>query len=143
MPQTLVANYRTRTAQAFGELSAGLGMVRRFAGANFINVATDAFTETGGTAALAAAASSQSVTFTTLASAARPMPAWQDVTGMLGWRHAFGDVDPLSSFAIQGNSFTIAGVPVATDAFVAEAGLSVSLSEAFKVGVVLHRADRS
>lgn len=135
MPQTLTANYKARVAQAFGEVSAGLGVVRPFAGANYINVATDAFTETGGSAALAAAASSQSVTFTTLGLRAQAAAGAATLNGALGWRHAFGDVAPLSSFTIQGAGFGVAGVPVAKDAFVAEAGVDVSLSKALKVGV--------
>ncbi|WP_322415205.1 autotransporter outer membrane beta-barrel domain-containing protein [Mesorhizobium huakuii] len=43
--------------------------------------------------------------------------------GMLGWRHAFGDITPTSSFAfVGGDAFTIAGVPISGDAAVIEAG---------------------
>ena len=56
--------------------------------------------------------------------------------GMLGWRHAFGDVTPLSSFAFAGSdSFTIAGAPIARDAMLVEAGFDVPLSSNATLGV--------
>jgi outer membrane autotransporter protein len=55
---------------------------------------------------------------------------------MVGWRHAFGDVTPLSSFAFAGsNAFTIAGTPIAEDAVLLEAGLDFSLSAKASLGV--------
>src|SRR5690606_22836121 len=49
--------------------------------------------------------------------------------GMLGWRHAFGDVTPTSNAAFTGSTaFTIAGVPIAEDEAVIEAGLNLALS---------------
>jgi outer membrane autotransporter protein len=54
---------------------------------------------------------------------------------MVGWRHAVGDLTPLSSFTIQGNGFTVSGVPIAEDAFVTEAGVDVLLSDAVILGV--------
>nr|WP_246252799.1 autotransporter domain-containing protein [Mesorhizobium camelthorni] len=55
---------------------------------------------------------------------------------MVGWRHAFGDVTPLSSFAFAGSDpFTIAGTPIAEDALVLEAGVDFGLTEKASLGV--------
>jgi outer membrane autotransporter protein len=45
--------------------------------------------------------------------------------GLLGWRHAYGDVAPEArlAFASGAAAFTVAGAPVSRDALVAEAGL--------------------
>jgi len=61
-----------------------------------------------------------------------------DVTlrGMAGWRRAFGDVTPQSTLAFAtGNAFTIAGVPIARDAAVVEAGLDLNLSPDARLGL--------
>ena len=48
--------------------------------------------------------------------------------GMLGWQHAHDDVTPVSTFAFDtGSPFAIAGMPIARDALVVEAGLDVAL----------------
>lgn len=49
--------------------------------------------------------------------------------GMIGWRHAFGDLTPESVHAVAGgDAFTIAGVPIAQDAAVIEANLDLKLT---------------
>ena len=134
--QTLTANYKARTMQAFGDIGADMGMLTPFAGANYINVATDAFSETGGMAALNAAASSQSIVFTALGARAQTDAGNGLVLhGMAGWRHAFGDVTPLDSLTIQSQGYTVAGVPVAADAFVAEAGVDMKVGNGATIGV--------
>jgi outer membrane autotransporter protein len=55
---------------------------------------------------------------------------------MAGWRHAYGDVTPLSSNAFAGgNAFTIAGVPIARDALALEAGVFVDLTRMARIGI--------
>lgn len=55
---------------------------------------------------------------------------------MLGWRHAFGDTTPLSTHTFAGSdAFAIAGVPIAKDAALVEAGLDVNLSKAASLGL--------
>ena len=56
---------------------------------------------------------------------------------MIGWRHAFGDTVPLSTmqFASGGSPFTIAGVPIARDAAVIEAGLDYAISPSATLGI--------
>jgi outer membrane autotransporter protein len=56
--------------------------------------------------------------------------------GTIGWRHAFGDVTPVAQNAFAGGAgFTIAGVPIDTDAAVVEAGLTMSLAPQARLGV--------
>jgi autotransporter-associated beta strand protein len=133
--QTLEASYNTRTAQAFVEASAALGPISPFAAANYINLSTDGYTETGGDAALTADASKQQVTFTTIGVRATFGNEWASLKGAVGWRHATGDLNSLQGFAIQGSSFTVAGVPIAESAVVAEAGVDFQLSPAVTIGV--------
>ena len=56
--------------------------------------------------------------------------------GMAGWRHAFG-ATPASthSFAAGGNAFTVAGVPLASDALVLETGFDVNLTPTATLGL--------
>ena len=52
------------------------------------------------------------------------------------WRHAFGDVTPTSTFAFAGgDAFTIAGVPVAKDSAVIEAGFDLQMSANATLGL--------
>lgn len=56
--------------------------------------------------------------------------------GTLGWRHAFGSVTPISTHAFaDGDAFTIAGVPIAKDAALIEAGVDLDLTEAATLGL--------
>ena len=57
--------------------------------------------------------------------------------GLLGWRHAYGDVAPaaLMTFAAGAAAFPVAGVPVDRDALVAEAGLDWQVNSAISLGV--------
>ncbi|UDL89715.1 autotransporter outer membrane beta-barrel domain-containing protein [Mesorhizobium sp. PAMC28654] len=140
----LSANYDAATAQAFGELAyktgAGPFAFEPFANLAYVNLHTDGFTETGGSAALASGSSTTDATFTTLG-----IRASTDVTvggvaatarGMFGWRHAFGDVTPLSTVVFAGGGdFTIAGVPIARDAMLVEAGFDVQLARNTTLGV--------
>ena len=56
--------------------------------------------------------------------------------GGLAWRHAFGDVHPKTTLAFAGSSaFTIAGLPIARDAALVEAGLDVAISRSATLGL--------
>jgi len=126
----LSADYDAGTAQLFGELAykaetSSSFKFEPFANLAYVSLHTDGFGETGGAAALTSAGSTTDATFTTLG-----LRGSTDFTlggidttarGMLGWRHAFGDVTPLSTVAI-------AGVPIAMDAAVVEAGLDLPIS---------------
>ncbi|MER9587011.1 autotransporter outer membrane beta-barrel domain-containing protein [Mesorhizobium sp. M0276] len=140
----LSADYDAGTAQAFGELAykadAGHFKFEPFANLAYVSVHTDGFTETGGAAALTSAGSTTNATFTTLGLRASTDLGLGEIKatarGMLGWRHSFGDDTPASSFAFAGGDlFTIAGVPVARDAAVVEAGLDLNMSANATLGL--------
>ena len=134
----LSADYDAGTRQMFGELAykaetSSSFKFEPFANLAYVSLHTDGFGETGGAAALTSAGSTTDATFTTLG-----LRGSTDFTlggidttarGMLGWRHAFGDVTPLLTVALAGgDAFTIAGVPIARDAAVVEAGLDLPIS---------------
>ncbi|TPI53940.1 autotransporter outer membrane beta-barrel domain-containing protein [Mesorhizobium sp. B3-1-1] len=140
----LSADYDAGTAQVFGELAykadASGFHFEPFANLAYVSVHTDGFTETGAAAALTSASTNNDATFTTLGlrGATDFALGGIDATarGMLGWRHAFGDVTPTSAFAFAGgDQFTIAGVPIARDAAVIEAGLDLNMSANATLGL--------
>ncbi|MGO4686133.1 autotransporter domain-containing protein [Hyphomicrobium sp. 2TAF46] len=142
---SLKGSYDAGTAQVFGELgygiNAGAARFEPFANLAYVNVDTDRFTEQGGAAALASRGSTTDATFTMLGFNASTKFTLGGIEatarGTLGWRHAFGDATPLSVMRFAGGSdaFSIAGVPIARDAAVIEAGLDLALSRAATLGV--------
>ena len=53
-----------------------------------------------------------------------------------GWRHAFGDLTPITSLAFNGSStFAIQGVPLAQDGASYGAGIDMSVAKDVLVGV--------
>jgi subtilase-type serine protease len=140
----LKSSSRAGTAQVFGEVGYGIRAGKMgfepFANLAYVGLATDRLHETGSAAALSAARATTNATFTTLG--LRASGAFElggigaEARGMLGWRHAFGDVTPLASLAFAaGSAFTIAGVPIARDAVVVEAGLDFAFSPSAVLGV--------
>ncbi|MCR6670126.1 MAG: autotransporter domain-containing protein [Devosia ginsengisoli] len=135
---TLHGVYNAGTFQAFGELAYGfeLGNGTRFepfANLAHVSLHTGSFSETGGAAALSGPGSNADVTFTTLGLRAEHTLALGTVDatlrGMVGWKHAFGEVTPDSTHAFaSGDAFTIAGAPIAKDAAVIEAGLDLNFT---------------
>lgn len=141
---SLTADYDAGTFQAFGELGytieTGAASFEPFINLAHVNVRTDGFTETGGAAALTTARSGTDTTFTTLGVRASADFAMGDATatarGMIGWRHAFGDITPLATHAFAGgNAFTVAGTPIAKDAAVLEAGLDFNITPTATLGL--------
>jgi outer membrane autotransporter protein len=140
----LTGDYSAGTFQAFGEAGYRIGMgavsIEPFANLAYVNLTTDGFTEKGGAAALAVHGETTEATFTTLG---LHLSSTFDLGGMtatargtFGWRHAFGDVTPTSIHAFAGgDAFTVAGVPIAKDAALVEAGLDLDLSEAATFGI--------
>jgi outer membrane autotransporter protein len=141
---SLTGDYSAGTFQAFGEAGYRIDTMTAsfepFANLAYVNLHTDGFTEKGGAAALHVRGETTETTFTTLgihlASAFDLGGMKAKARGTLGWRHAFGDITPLSTQAFAGgDAFTVAGVPIAKDAAVIEAGLDLSLTEAATFGV--------
>jgi outer membrane autotransporter protein len=132
------SSYGGGTAQAFGEIGYAFDYhhlaLEPFAGLAVVGVHTNGFAEAGGAASLIGAASDTSATFSTAGlrvAAALPGTAGLVAKGTIGWRHAFGTVTPTAqlAFAAGGTPFTVAGVPIAEDAALIEAGLDGRLSD--------------
>ncbi|MGA0564352.1 autotransporter domain-containing protein [Ancylobacter sp. VNQ12] len=140
----LSGDYDGDTAQLFADvgwrIAFGPAMLEPFAGLAYVNASSGGFTEAGGEAALSAKGSDAGVTFTTLGLRTSIDLALGSlrgqITGMAGWRHAFGDTDPTSTLSFAGGTpFSIAGVPLAEDTLVLEGGLSLPLSSAAHLAV--------
>jgi outer membrane autotransporter protein len=139
------ARYNGGTSQGFGEigykLAAGEVSLEPFANLAYVSLATDGFNEAGGSAALHVSADRENVTTTTLGLHAGEQidlggSAIFTARGGLGWRHAFGDVTPVSTAAFAGGSgFTIDGVPLAQDAMAIDAGFDAVLGDHLTAGL--------
>ncbi|WP_230978917.1 autotransporter outer membrane beta-barrel domain-containing protein [Ollibium composti] len=141
---SLTADYNAGTFQAFGEagyrIDTASASFEPFANLAYVNLHTDGFTEKGGAGALHADGQTTDTTFTTLgvrASTTFDLGGMKATArGMIGWRHAFGGTTPLASLAFSGGSpFAIAGVPIAKDTAVLEAGLDFAISDNATLGI--------
>jgi fibronectin-binding autotransporter adhesin len=142
--EDLTGRYGAGTAQAFGEfgyaMAAGPVAMEPFGNIAYVNLHSEGFTESGGVAALTALDSNTDTVFTTLGLRASAPFAFNGNFGLFrfsaGWRHAFGDVTPLSAFSIAGSDpFTVAGVPVLRDAAVIETGIDVNIRPNVAFGI--------
>jgi uncharacterized protein with beta-barrel porin domain len=130
---TTSSRYGGSVAQAFGEVGYRLDFPRYalepFVGGMAMNIHTNAFTESGGPAALTGASRSFDFGATTLGLRAEtPIVAGLPLLlkGLVGWRHVFGDVTPNAQLAFAstpGTPFTVAGAPIARDSALLEANL--------------------
>lgn len=136
--EVLSAAYGAATTQAFGEVGYRFeptpdAALEPFANLAFVRHGTNAFTESGGSTQLSAAAQAVNSTFATLGVRASQNFSIGTINitakGMLAWRHTFGGTTPTTDLAfVGGNSFSIAGVPVGRDAALIEAGLDFAFN---------------
>ncbi|CUK03407.1 Extracellular serine protease precursor [Achromobacter xylosoxidans] len=140
----LKAGYDGRTAQAFIDLGyrieAAAVALEPFANLAYVNLRTDGYRESGGAAALHASGQTTETTFTTLglraASGFELGRAQAMARGSLGWRHALGDIKPVATQAFSaGDAFTVAGVAIARDSAVIEAGLDLQVTPRTVLGL--------
>ncbi len=138
------AGYHAGTLQAFGELGYGIdaGAIRLepFANLAHVRLHTDGYRESGSEAALWGSSDNTDVTFTTLGLRAEHGlsigAAEATLRGTVGWRHAFGDTTPTARHRFSaGEAFTVAGVPIAKDSAVLEAGVDVKLTSRATFGL--------
>ena len=128
----------------FGEagyqLPIGSLLLEPVGGVSFVSLAIDGFSETGGAAALRAAADTANTTFTTLGvRSALELNDQVQARAMVGWRHAFGDTNPASTFTMAGSSpFTTMGAPTAADALIAELGIDARFTDTVVFGMAYH-----
>ncbi|YBV93884.1 autotransporter domain-containing protein (plasmid) [Phyllobacteriaceae bacterium JZ32] len=140
----LRADYDAGTFQIFGELGYRIDTTRvafePFANLAHVRVKTDGFAEKGGVAALTAGSETTDTTFTTLglrASAPLVLGSVEaQARGTIGWQHAYGDRTPVSTLAFgTGDAFSAAGIPLAEDTALVEAGFDFRLSRRATLGV--------
>lgn len=141
----LTADYGASTVQLFSELSYSWAATAGFtlepyAGLAWSDLRIRGFQETGGDAALTGQASRQQQTQTSLGLRARQdfdlggRQGW--LTAMLGWRHAFGDVDAKTQMSFDaGQPFTVAGTPIARNAALVGLGADMALGRNSSVGL--------
>lgn len=143
--ETLTANYNGGTVQAFGEVAYKVQLDKLlfepFANLSYVSVRTNGFTESGGVAALTGATRTTDSTFTTIGVRAQHDVALGSVdarlSGLVGWRHAFGNVDPSGSHAFASSSaFAITGAAISRNSAVLEAGIDFKISPAATLSVL-------
>jgi outer membrane autotransporter protein len=140
----LAGRYDAATFQTFGELGYRTDFrritVEPFAALAYVHFSNPGFAETGGPAALSAAAADTDTAFATLGIRGATQISLGGFTGSLhamgGWRIAAGMSSPASTFAFAGSDpFSVAGLPIARNAAAAEAGFDVNLSSSTSFGL--------
>lgn len=144
---SLSADYNAGTFQIFGELGYKMNVEQRFtiepyANLAYLHLRTDGFTEQGRNgAALNVQSDTMDTTLSTLgmrASTELDLGSMRTTARLdLGWRHAFGDVNPTTtaSFAAGSSLFTVAGNAIGKDTALIEAGLDFELSKSTTLGI--------
>ena len=135
LSEHLSASYGAHGWQLFTEVAhqieAGNVQLEPFAGLSSSHRNTNAFSESGGDAALRASSDISRTTFTTLGM--RSAIALGDVIqarAMVGWRHGFGDANPSSALALQGAAASsVMGAAIAEAGLVTELGIGANLTE--------------
>ena len=139
------ASYDGNTGQVFGEIALPLvsskSAVEPFAGLAWVRVDADGFTEQGGLAALTSGSNSIDTGYSTLGLRAASELLIGDMVviphASVAWQHAFDDVvaDAALAFITGGVDFTVAGVPIARDAALIEAGLMFNVDRDTTLGL--------
>lgn len=137
MTQQLTGAYDATTSQIFGEISyrqeIGRASFEPFANLAYVNVKNDGFSERGGAGALTVGGNTQDAVFTEIGLRAATDFRLQETPGRLhgslSWRHANGDVTPVTNMALAGGtSFEVRGAPLADNLAVLNAGVDFDLS---------------
>ncbi len=141
---SLDADYDAGTWQVFGELGyrveTGSATFEPFANLAYVRLRTDGYDESGSSAAaLSAGSDTTGTTFTTLglraASALNLGQVNSRLQGTIGWRHAYGDITPVSTHSFIGSdAFTVSGLPIGEDTAIVEAGIEFDLSPTSTLG---------
>jgi outer membrane autotransporter protein len=138
--------YGAGEAQVFGELGYGVSFgqiaVEPFAGLAWVHLSTESFNETGGISALNGLGNKSDVGYSTLGMRAASYYLLQNGMAFIprasaAWQYAFGKVDPTAALAFvsTGAGFAIAGVPLARDAALVEAGADLQITSQAKIGL--------
>jgi fibronectin-binding autotransporter adhesin len=141
LAQTLTSKRDADTLQIFGEIgydiAAGNMAVTPFARLAHVDTGSDAFTETGGNAALTVGKADQKTTFLSLGARAQfnaGQPGFQPYVSA-AWNRAFNDrgAPIVSRFVAGGPAFDIVGIAIPKNSAEVEAGFEFT-SGAFRLG---------
>ena len=143
LSDTASSRYGGDLGQAFGEagyrIRSVTGYVEPFIGGAVLHMTRKGFAERGGASALTANSSAYDIATSIVGMQVQDRPRALLGTetplllrGLLAYRHAYGDVHPsaLVRFAEADQGFTVAGVPIARDAMVAQGGIDWRVSPA-------------
>jgi outer membrane autotransporter protein len=145
---TASSSYNALTAQTFGEVGYGMTFGRAaaepFAGLAWVHLSTQGVAEGGGSgiAALTGAGANDDIGYSTLG--ARAALVYLLTNNMVlmprataAWQHAFGSVTPTEALTFQstGAPFVVAGVPLARDAALVQAGFDLRITPRISVGL--------
>jgi outer membrane autotransporter protein len=141
------ARYNAITTQVFSEASYGMTLgkiaAEPFGGLAFAHLNLDGFAENGGgVAALSGSSNDLDIGYSTLGGRAAfdyPLANGMALTPRVSvaWQRAFGALTPTETLTFQstGGTFAVAGLPIARDAALFEAGLDLRLSPRAEVGL--------
>jgi outer membrane autotransporter protein len=138
--------YNAGETQLFGELGYGLSFgqiaAEPFVGLAWVHLRTDSFNENGGISALQGFGNRSDTGYSALGMRAATYYLLQNGMAFIprasvAWQHAFSNVDPTAglAFVSTGAAFAIAGVPLARDAALVEAGADLQITGAAKIGI--------
>jgi len=139
------ASFHGNVGQVFGEVGYGMAFnrvaVEPLVGLAYVHLRDGSFLESGGIAALSGASAKDNIGYSWLGvRAATAVPLANGTVlvprATLQWQHAFGDVTPNAALAFQatGTAFTVAGIPIARDAALVEAGFEWRFSPSARLG---------
>jgi outer membrane autotransporter protein len=139
------ASFHGNVGQVFGEVGYGMAFnrvaVEPLAGLAYVHLRDGSFLESGGIAALSGSSAKDNIGYSWLgvrAASAVPLANGTVLVprATLQWQHAFGDVTPNAALAFQatGAAFTVAGIPIARDAALVEAGFEWRFSPSARLG---------
>ena len=145
--ETASAHYDAVTTQVFSEASYSMTLgkiaAEPFGGLAFAHLNVDGFAENGGgVAALDGSASHLDIGYSTLGGRAAVDYLLADGMALtprvsVAWQHAFGSLTPTETLTFQntGETFAIAGLPIARDSTLFESGLDLRLNPRAEVGL--------
>jgi outer membrane autotransporter protein len=139
------ARFHGNVGQVFGEIGYGMAFgsvaVEPLAGLAYVHVRDGSFLESGGVAALSGSSANENTGYSFVGVRAATLVPLANGTvlvprGMLQWQHAFGDVTPTTALAFQGTgaAFSVAGIPIARDTALVEAGFDWRFAPQAKLG---------
>jgi fibronectin-binding autotransporter adhesin len=139
------AHFHGDVGQVFGEIGHGMALghvaFEPFAGLAYVHLRDGSFLESGGVAALSGSRASENIGYSSLGlRAATAVPLANGTVlvprASLQWQYAFGDVATVSALAFQstGAGFTAAGIPIARNSALVEAGFDWRFSPWAKLG---------